>query len=172
MPRPDATGGETPALTRLGYGAANIGNLFRELTDDQAWAILDAAWESGIRYFDTAPHYGLGLSERRLGAFLRTKPRDGFVISTKAGRLLRANPDDDGGLDLAADFHVRTTLRRQWDFSEASTSPLSASGSTGSTSSTCTIPSATTSTSRCRRDSRLSSSSARRVSSTPSASAR
>ena len=119
MPRPDPRGSDTPALTRLGYGAANIGNLFRELNDDQAWAILDAAWESGIRYFDTAPHYGLGLSERRLGAFLRTKPRDEFVVSTKAGRLLRANPDDDGGLDLAADFHVRTTLRREWDFSEA-----------------------------------------------------
>ena len=118
MPRPDGTGIDTPALTRLGYGAPNVGNLFRELTDDQAWAILDAAWESGIRYFDTAPHYGLGLSERRLGAFLQTKPREEFVISTKAGRLLRPNPDDDGGLDLAADFHVRTTLRREWDFSE------------------------------------------------------
>ncbi|MFB7894378.1 aldo/keto reductase [Microbacterium sp. NPDC056044] len=114
MPRP-----ELPALTRLGYGAANVGNLFRELSDDQAWVILDAAWESGIRYYDTAPHYGLGLSERRLGAFLRTKPRDEFVISTKAGRLLRPNPDDDGGLDVAADFHVPTTLRREWDFSEA-----------------------------------------------------
>jgi D-threo-aldose 1-dehydrogenase len=119
MPQPDPTGIDAPALTRLGYGAANIGNLFRELTDDQARAILDAAWESGIRYFDTAPHYGLGLSERRLGAFLQTKPRDEFVLSTKAGRLLRPNPDDDGGLDLAADFHVRTTLRREWDFSEA-----------------------------------------------------
>ena len=106
-----------PALPRLGYDAANIGNLFREVTDDQAWAILDAAWESGIRYYDTAPHYGLGLSERRLGAFLRTKPRDEFVLSTKAGRLLRPNPDDDGGLDLANDFHVPTTVRREWDFS-------------------------------------------------------
>lgn len=117
MPLPDAGDPHAPALTRLGYGAANVGNLFRELTDDQAWTILDAAWDSGIRYFDTAPHYGLGLSERRLGAFLQTKPRDEFVISTKAGRLLRPNPDDDGGLDLAADFHVRTTLRREWDFS-------------------------------------------------------
>ena len=78
-----------PQLPRLGYGAANLGNLFREVTDDQAWAILDAAWESGIRLYDTAPHYGLGLSERRLGAFLRTKPRDEFVLSTKAGRLIR-----------------------------------------------------------------------------------
>lgn len=119
MPQPDLPARHKPALTRLGYGAANVGNLFRELDDDQARAILDAAWESGIRYFDTAPHYGLGLSERRLGAFLQTKPRDEFVISTKAGRLLRPNPDDDGGLDLAADFHVPTTLRREWDFSEA-----------------------------------------------------
>lgn len=119
MPQPEPAVRPLPPLTRLGYGAANVGNLFRELTDDQAWAILDAAWESGIRYFDTAPHYGLGLSERRLGAFLRTKPRDAFVVSTKVGRLLRPNPDDDGGLDLAADFHVRTTLRRAWDFSEA-----------------------------------------------------
>ena len=115
---PDRVVLKNPALTRLGYGAANVGNLFRALSDDQAWAILDAAWESGIRYYDTAPHYGLGLSERRLGAFLQTKPRDEFVISTKAGRLLRPNPDDDGGLDLAADFHVPTTLRREWDFSE------------------------------------------------------
>lgn len=107
----------TPSLTTLGYGAANVGNLHRELTDEQAWAILDAAWESGIRYYDTAPHYGLGLSERRLGAFLRTKPREEFVISTKVGRLLRPNADHDGGLD--AGFHVPATLRREWDFSEA-----------------------------------------------------
>jgi D-threo-aldose 1-dehydrogenase len=107
----------TPALGRLGYGAANLGNLFRPLTDDEAREILETAWECGIRYFDTAPHYGLGLSERRLGAFLRTKPRDEFVLSTKVGRLLRPNPDDDGGLDLANDFHVRTDLRRVWDFS-------------------------------------------------------
>jgi len=118
MPQPEPAARRKPALTRLGYGAANLGNLFRELNDDQAWAILDAAWESGVRYYDTAPHYGLGLSERRLGAFLRTKPRGEFVISTKAGRLLRPNPDDDGGLDIAADFHVPTTLRREWDFSE------------------------------------------------------
>lgn len=105
------------ALPRLGYGAANVGNLFRPLSDDESWEILTAAWEAGIRYFDTAPHYGLGLSEQRLGAFLRTKPRDEYVLSTKVGRLLRPNPDDDGCLDLAHDFHVPTTLRREWDFS-------------------------------------------------------
>jgi len=103
----------------LGYGAANVGNLFRALSDDDASAVLDAAWESGIRYFDTAPHYGLGLSERRLGAFLQTKPRDEYVLSTKVGRLLRPNPDHDGGLDTANDFHVPDDLRRVWDFSDA-----------------------------------------------------
>ncbi|MGF6822028.1 D-threo-aldose 1-dehydrogenase [Microbacterium sp. ZKA21] len=106
-------------LPALGYGAANVGNLFRALTDDEAWAILDAAWESGIRYYDTAPHYGLGLSERRLGAFLQTKPRDEFVLSTKVGRLLRPNPDRTGGLDTANDFHVPDDLTRAWDFSDA-----------------------------------------------------
>lgn len=108
------------AVPALGYGAANVGNLFRALSDDEAWAVLEAAWDSGIRYYDTAPHYGLGLSERRLGAFLRTKPRDEYVLSTKVGRLLRPNPDHvAGGLDTDNDFHVPDDLRRVWDFSEA-----------------------------------------------------
>ncbi|WP_433585024.1 aldo/keto reductase [Microbacterium hydrocarbonoxydans] len=106
------------SIPRLGYGAANLGNLFRPLTDDEAWAVLDAAWDAGIRHFDTAPHYGLGLSERRLGAFLATKPRDEYFLSTKVGRLLRPNPDHEpGGLDTANDFHVPDDLRRVWDFS-------------------------------------------------------
>ncbi|MEN0021818.1 MAG: aldo/keto reductase [Microbacterium sp.] len=104
-------------IPALGYGAANVGNLFRELSDDEALAVLNGAWDSGIRYFDTAPHYGLGLSERRLGAFLQTKPRDEYVLSTKVGRLLRPNPDHDGGLDTANDFHVPDDLQRVWDFS-------------------------------------------------------
>ncbi|MFD5214467.1 aldo/keto reductase [Microbacterium sp. NPDC058345] len=108
------------SLPALGYGAANVGNLFRELSDDEAWAVLEAAWDSGIRYYDTAPHYGLGLSERRLGAFLQTKPRDEFVLSTKAGRLLRPNPGHErGGLDTANDFFVPDDLERVWDFTEA-----------------------------------------------------
>ena len=69
-------------LTPLGFGAASIGNLYREASDERAHDALDAAWNGGIRYFDTAPHYGLGLSERRLGAFLRDKARDEFVLST------------------------------------------------------------------------------------------
>jgi D-threo-aldose 1-dehydrogenase len=108
------------SIPRLGYGAANVGNLFRPLTDDEAWAVLEAAWDAGIRHYDTAPHYGLGLSERRLGAFLATKPRDEYFLSTKVGRLLRPNPDHEpGGLDTANDFHVPDDLRRVWDFSDA-----------------------------------------------------
>lgn len=105
------------ALPRLGYGAANVGNLYRALTDDQAWVILQAAWDVGVRYFDTAPHYGLGLSERRLGAFLTTKPRGEYLVSTKVGRLLRPNPEGAGMLDLAHDFAVPADARRVWDFS-------------------------------------------------------
>lgn len=107
------------AMTMLGYGAANVGNLYCELSDEQAWEVLDAVWECGVRYFDTAPHYGLGLSERRLGAFLRTKPRSDFVISTKVGRLLVPQDNPNGALDTAADFHVPADRRRQWDFSAA-----------------------------------------------------
>lgn len=101
----------------LSYGAANAGNLYRALSDDQAHAVLEAAWNAGIRYFDTAPHYGLGLSERRLGAFLATKPREQFIVSTKVGRLLRPNPDGLGRLDTANDFAVPADLTRVWDFS-------------------------------------------------------
>ena len=102
---------------RLGYGAANVGNLYRAMTDADARDILDAAWTAGIRYFDTAPHYGLGLSERRLGAFLADKPRDEFVVSTKVGRLLRPSPDGAGRLDLDHDFAVPADQKRVWDFS-------------------------------------------------------
>jgi D-threo-aldose 1-dehydrogenase len=104
-----------PAFGGLGYGAANLGNLHRELSEEQSTAILDAAWESGVRHFDTAPHYGLGLSERRLGAFLRGKPREEFVLSTKVGRLLRPNPEGAGSLDLENDFAVPADLKRVWD---------------------------------------------------------
>jgi D-threo-aldose 1-dehydrogenase len=103
----------------LGYGAANVGNLYRAVSDDEAYEILEAAWGCGIRYFDTAPHYGLGLSERRLGAFLATKPRDEYVVSTKAGRLLRPNPGGASRLDDENDFAVPANLRRVWDFTEA-----------------------------------------------------
>lgn len=77
---------------RLGLGGAPLGNLFASVTDAEARATVETAWASGCRSFDTAPHYGHGLSERRLGDALRARPRDAFVLSSKVGRLLRANP--------------------------------------------------------------------------------
>jgi D-threo-aldose 1-dehydrogenase len=104
-------------VDELGLGAANVGNLYRAISDDDARALLDAAWESGIRHYDTAPHYGLGLSERRLGAFLATKPREDYVISTKVGRLLRPSPETADRLDDENQFAVPAATRRVWDFS-------------------------------------------------------
>lgn len=104
-----------PPLSALSLGCSQLGNLYRAVTDDEAAATVDAAWDLGIRYFDTAPHYGLGLSERRLGAALADRPRDDYVVSTKVGRRLDPLPepygrDDDG-------FDVPATHRRVWDFS-------------------------------------------------------
>lgn len=75
-------------VSDVSFGCASIGNLYREISDAQAQEVLQTAWEAGIRYFDTAPHYGRGLSEMRLGQFLCNKPRDTYVISTKVGRVL------------------------------------------------------------------------------------
>src|SRR5687768_5215506 len=79
-------------LTEVGLGTAQLGNLFSETSDKDAAEAVAAAWQGGIRYFDTAPHYGLGLSERRVGALLRAYPRNEYVLSTKVGRLLVPNP--------------------------------------------------------------------------------
>jgi D-threo-aldose 1-dehydrogenase len=76
------------SFTELGLGTAPLGNLFRAVPDAEARALIDAAWEGGVRHFDTAPLYGLGLSETRLGAALRDRPRDDYVLATKVGRLL------------------------------------------------------------------------------------
>ncbi len=76
-------------LTRLGMGCAQLGGLYHETTETAARAAVDGAWDLGLRYFDTAPYYGFTLSEHRLGAALRERPRDRYVISTKAGRLMR-----------------------------------------------------------------------------------
>jgi D-threo-aldose 1-dehydrogenase len=76
----------------LGFGGAPLGNMFDVVDDVTAEAALAAAWDSGVRYFDTAPHYGSGLSEHRFGNVLRRYPREQFVLSTKVGRLLRPDP--------------------------------------------------------------------------------
>ena len=105
-----------PALPRLGFGAAQLGNLYRETTDEEAAGAVAAAFEAGTTYFDTAPHYGIGTSERRLGALLQGRPREDFVLSTKVGRLLRPGPGT--GDDMAHSFAVPDDLTREWDFSE------------------------------------------------------
>ncbi|WP_427165391.1 aldo/keto reductase [Streptomyces sp. C1-1] len=102
-------------VSALAFGGAVIGNLYTEVTEEQAHEAVSAAWAEGIRYFDTAPHYGLGLSERRLGAALRERPRADYTISTKVGR--RLEPSDEGGDDLANGFAVPATHGRVWDFS-------------------------------------------------------
>jgi D-threo-aldose 1-dehydrogenase len=90
-----ARNGAELQFSELGFGAAPLGNMYRPLTEKEARATLDAAWNVGCRYYDTAPLYGLGLSETRLNGFLRAKPRDSYLISTKVGRLLQlAGPKD------------------------------------------------------------------------------
>ncbi|WP_049569657.1 aldo/keto reductase [Streptomyces sp. SBT349] len=105
--------------TVLSLGGAPLAGLGAEVTEDQAHATVEAAWAEGIRGFDTAPHYGIGHSERRLGRVLATKPRGEFTLSTKVGRLLVPNDDvAAAGTDAAEGFPaVPATHRRQWDFS-------------------------------------------------------
>jgi len=88
-------------FTVLGAGCAQLGNLYRAMSDDEAEQTIRAAWESGIRYFDTAPHYGLGLSERRLGRALAAYPRDEYILSTKVGRVIVPSPETAHERDLA-----------------------------------------------------------------------
>lgn len=75
-------------ISRIGFGGAPLGDVVRAPSHAAAQDLLAAAWDDGIRYFDTAPFYGAGLSERRIGDFLRARPRDEYVLSTKVGRLL------------------------------------------------------------------------------------
>ncbi|TIM27042.1 MAG: aldo/keto reductase [Mesorhizobium sp.] len=81
-------------ITEVSFGGAAVGGLYRACPRETAMQTLQVAWDAGLRYFDTAPFYGFGLSERRFGDFLRDKPRDSYVLSTKVGRLLRPVPED------------------------------------------------------------------------------
>ena len=103
---------------RLGLGGAPLGNLFEAVSDDDARALVDAAWASGCRSFDTAPHYGHGLSERRLGDALRRHPRTDFVLSSKVGRLLTP----DAAAPRAQHGYVDSLpFRQRWDYSASGT---------------------------------------------------
>lgn len=103
--------GKPIAFTELGFGAAPIGNLYRAITEADAQAVLARAWDGGLRYFDTAPLYGLGLSETRLNPFLRDKPREAYVLSSKIGRLLRpCTPDMRDGIGKWFNVPARTEV--------------------------------------------------------------
>ncbi|MEU1662768.1 aldo/keto reductase [Streptomyces sparsogenes] len=112
--RTNRLGRSTVEVTELGFGGGPLGGLFAALDDETAAGALAAAWDLGVRYFDTSPHYGIGHSERRIGELLRTKPRDEFTLSTKVGRLLV--PQDPAGR-MDEGFQVPATHRRVWDFS-------------------------------------------------------
>jgi D-threo-aldose 1-dehydrogenase len=111
-----AIGGTGVRVTELGFGTAPIGNLYHAVSDETAAVAVHAAWAGGVRYFDTAPHYGLGLAERRLAAALSGYPRAEYAVSTKVGRLLVPNPRPSGS-DLEAGFAVADDLTRQRDYS-------------------------------------------------------
>lgn len=100
-------------VTSIGLGSAPLGGLFSSVSDADAEATLAAGWSAGIRFYDTAPLYGFGLAERRVGGFLRQQRRDSFAISTKVGRLLRPEANS------AEDDHYKgaPALRPQFDFS-------------------------------------------------------
>jgi D-threo-aldose 1-dehydrogenase len=101
-------------VTALGFGGGPLGGMYRPLDDATAAETMDAAWSGGIRFFDTAPHYGIGHSERRFGMALRAHPRDEFTLSTKVGRIL-VPQDPQGQKDEA--FEVPASYRRVWDWS-------------------------------------------------------
>lgn len=95
----DRIGNGGITFTELGFGTAPLGNLYRAVSDAEANATLDAAWASGVRYYDTAPLYGLGLSETRLNPFLRGRKRDDYMLSSKVGRWLRVcKPEERNGI--------------------------------------------------------------------------
>ena len=87
--------GRRLSLSEFGFGAAPLGNYRRTLTEEECDATLARAWELGVRYYDTAPLYGFGLSEMRVGRLLQTKKSDEYVLSSKVGRLLEPCPPDE-----------------------------------------------------------------------------
>src|SRR5688500_11169232 len=100
--------------TEIGFGGAPLGNLFAVVTDEDAQASLRTAWDSGCRFFDTAPLYGYGLSERRVGDALREKPRAEYVLSTKVGRLIRPGTTGRGS---GTDFESPMPFYAAFDYS-------------------------------------------------------
>lgn len=100
------------SIAAFGFGGAHLGERFGTVDEQVSQSTLDSAWRAGVRHYDTAPFYGRGLSEHRIGAFLRTQPRDAFTVSTKVGRVMRRPPDPAsfdrspwaGGLNFDFDY--------------------------------------------------------------------
>lgn len=111
----DRLGNGGLTFTELGFGTAPLGNLYTAISDAEADAILTRAWEAGVRYYDTAPLYGFGLSETRLNRFLRDKRRDDYVLSTKVGRILRPCPPDQR--DGVGKWFEVPSRQEQYDYS-------------------------------------------------------
>jgi D-threo-aldose 1-dehydrogenase len=106
-----APSGASLNFTELGFGAAPLGNLYRAVSDKDAEATLDSAWKAGLRYYDTAPLYGLGLSETRLNRFLKGKKRKDYVLSTKVGRILQVcKPQERTGIGKFFDTPSRREI--------------------------------------------------------------
>ncbi|SFO80667.1 D-threo-aldose 1-dehydrogenase [Mesorhizobium sp. NFR06] len=111
----DRIGNGGITFTELGFGTAPLGNLYHAISDEDANATLEAAWTAGCRYYDTAPLYGLGLSETRLNPFLRARKRDDYVLSSKVGRIMRvAPPDQRTGIGK---FFETPSRREVYDYS-------------------------------------------------------
>ena len=110
-----APSGEAISFTELGFGAAPLSGLYHPVDPEDAQKTLEAAWDAGIRYYDTAPLYGLGLSETRLNRFLHGKKRKDYVLSTKVGRLLEVcAPKDRTGIGK---FFGTPSRRERYDYS-------------------------------------------------------
>jgi D-threo-aldose 1-dehydrogenase len=105
--------GRSLAFTRLGFGGAPLGNMHRVVAEDEADATLAAAWDAGLRYFDTAPLYGHGLSEIRIGRVLTSRPRDEFLLSTKVGRVLEPCAP---GEEASGIYRATPPLRVRFDY--------------------------------------------------------
>jgi D-threo-aldose 1-dehydrogenase len=101
-------------VTPLGFGGAPLGNLFAPIAETDARGTVETAWSKGCRYFDTAPYYGFGLSERRVGDVLREHKRDDFVLSTKVGRLIQRGANTD---PIASQFHTLMPFHVVFDYS-------------------------------------------------------
>ncbi|MED2974764.1 aldo/keto reductase [Fictibacillus sp. B-59209] len=103
---------------KLGLGTAPLGNMFREVPEEEAWKTIETAWDLGIRYFDTAPFYGAGLAELRLGEVLSKYNRDDYFLSTKVGRVIEDETEEKEGMfehgrknKITTDYSEDATLR-------------------------------------------------------------